>query len=695
MTRNASTCAAEPWPLGRQIVLLLLLTSAAYAALLPAGFVWDDDDYVTANPLLTAEHGLRDIWLTPSATPQYYPLVHTSFWIEQRLWGFEPLGYHVTNVALHLLTCVLLLLSARRLRWHAALLTTLVFALHPLNVQSVAWITERKNVLCGLLFFAALLALLKLHGIGDEAGESQRSRRAWWGGYLLATGLFALALLSKTVACVLPVVWLIGWWASEKRGLARQALLMLPWLLLGGGMGWFTAHLEKLHVGAAGGEWHYSLVERLLIAGRAWWWYVGASVWPVKLAFAYPLWTIDAGDWRAWLWPAGVLAVLGLAWTARKQQGRWPVAALLAFSVTMLPALGFFNIYWQRYYFVANHMVYLALPWLIALLIALLRSAGARLLPARGQFGVAAVLVLLLAAGTVRLNLTYITEEALWRDVLAKYPNTWLASNNLMVILQKQGRIDEAFMQCQAAVAASPTALEPRLNLATLLLDLGRPAAALPEFEAAYGLAPHDERVLLGLARACGALGQAERARTLYAALAQQMRSALAQRPANPAALRLLGIAAAERGHAAEALGAWAQALKLDPSLAADLHFRGGVVLETQQQFPAAAQRYWQALRSGGDHPAPETLDRLARLLLAHPELVRPGQPDALTLADYACQLTGQRAPRYLLTRARAEAAQEQVTRARQSAQQALDLAQQAGFAELEREARELLQRWP
>ena len=163
---------AARWGLG-----LLLLTCLAYIPALSAEFIWDDDDYVTANPVLQeGGRGLVRIWTEPTSLPQWYPLVHTTFWLEAQLWGMSPAGYHIVNVLLHGLSAWVLLIVLRRLEVPGALLAAAVFAVHPVHVESVAWVTERKNVLSLLFALLAVRAWLVWRPLGGDAEDAPRGR---------------------------------------------------------------------------------------------------------------------------------------------------------------------------------------------------------------------------------------------------------------------------------------------------------------------------------------------------------------------------------------------------------------------------------------------------------------------------------------------------------------------------------------
>jgi len=534
----------------RTVALLALLGVATFLAYRPAWHgapVWDDAAHMT-RPQLRPLDGLRRIWLEPGATQQYYPLTHTAFWVQSRLWGDETLGYHLVNVAFHLATSLLLFALLRRLEVPGALLAAAVFALHPVHVESVAWITELKNTLSGALFAAAALAYLRF----DEA----RRKRA----YALALALFVLGLLAKTVVAVLPAALLVAfWWRRGRLEPRRDVLPLVPFFALGLAAGLVTAWVERQYV-IGGLAVHFGLgaKERLLLAGRAIWFYLGKLVWPAELVFLYPRWDLGRPAWWAFLFPAGALLLLVAAWALRKKW-RGPLAALLFFVLALLPALGFVDVYPFRFSYVADHFQYLASLGPIVLACALAaawreRASGAlrRAAPAAALLVLGALVVL-----ASRQSRLYASSETLWRATLERNPGCWLALNNLGVIslerhddaeaerlffeslrwnpeyeaalnncgyvLARKGRVyeaigyyeralaiwpgypdahvnlgnalfvtgrpGEAIGQYGRALAERPDLLEPRNNLALALVAVGKPAEAIPHFEAALGLA--------------------------------------------------------------------------------------------------------------------------------------------------------------------------------------------------------------
>jgi len=377
-----------------------------------SGFIWDDPQYITGNPLLRTLPGLAAIWIHPTALPQYYPLVHTTFWIEYHLAGLNPRLYHIDNILLHGLACILLWRALARIGAPAAWLAAAIFAVHPVNVESVAWASERKNVL-SLVFY-----LLSLHAY--LAFSQQYRARDYW----LALAFFVAALLSKSVTCSLPaaILLIVYWHNGRVRRL--DVLPLIPFFILGMVMACVTATLEKQHVGASGAEWNFTFVDRCLIAGRALWFYAGKLIWPHPLIFIYPRWVGMSFFQSPWLvvYPISALAVILGLWLLRRKIGRGPLVAVLFFAGTLLPALGFINLYPMRYSFVGDHFQYHASIGLIVLAAAGLRYL--RLIPC------AAVLAVL-GSLTWLQSPIYKNQFELWKETSVQNPNSWMVWGNL------------------------------------------------------------------------------------------------------------------------------------------------------------------------------------------------------------------------------------------------------------------------
>ena len=615
-------------------LLLVAAVILVYQPVWHAGFIWDDNDYVTENRTLRDLDGLRQLWFKVGATPQYYPLVHTTFWLEYHVWGLNPSGFHLVNVLLHATGALLLWGVLKRLQLPGAWLAAAIFALHPVQVESVAWITERKNVLSGVFYFAAALAYLRFFERSD-AGERGLRR---WGGYILALVLFAAAMLSKTVTCSLPAALLLVRWWKKGRLHAGDILPLAPFFIIGGGLAWLTVHMERNTVGASGPDWSLSLLERCLIAGRALWFYAGKLVWPARLTFVYPRWEVSTAMGWQWLFPFTALAVVAVLWFGRKRIGRGPLVAVLFFAGTLLPALGFINVYPMRFSFVADHFQYLASVGLITL-----GAAGLyRLGPRQGL----AVWPLALAVLAWQQAHLYRDLETLWRDTLARNPACWIAHNNLGRLLLNTGRGDEAMVHFRQTFQIKPDYADAYYNLGTALAGKGQLQEATSCFEKALRINPDLAQAHYNLATALVRLDRPEEA-------AEQYRSVLRRQPDFTEAHFQLALTLSRLGRAKEAAAQYRQVLKLNPQMTG-------------------------------------ALNNLAWLLASHPDPEVRNGADAVLLAEQACQLTHYRDAIFVGTLGAAYAAAGRFEEAVTTAKMAESMATAAGDEELARKNQKL-----
>ena len=470
----------------RAVFLALLLvgaTIAAYQQVWRAGFIWDDDVYVTANPLLTAADGLKKIWLSLESPSQYFPLIYTSFRLEHALWGFNPMGYHWVNIVLHAANALLLWRLLYLLRIPGAWLAAALFALHPVQVETVAWISERKNVLMGFFYLLALLAWVKFVA-GKHRGEVKF--------YVLALFCFVLALFSKTTACTLPVALLLISWLKRGSISLQRVLQVLPFVVIGIAMGLVSMWWERYHQGTQGELFSLGIADRVLIAARAFWFYLSKLAWPAQLAFNYPRWPISAADPIAYVW-LGACVLLGLAiWILRRWLGRGPEVALTFFVATLAPTLGFVMLYTFRYTFVADHYQYIACIGPLTLCAATITWGFERLGRLKYVFlpVICAALLVPLGWRTWRYGGAYVNEETLWRATLAVNPTSWMAHNNLAILLLHSDRLDQAIAEYNEALRLDPNYAEAHYNLANALLRQGRMAEAQPHYEKAIELNP-------------------------------------------------------------------------------------------------------------------------------------------------------------------------------------------------------------
>ena len=574
---SAASSPPERRPWFGPALLLVGLTVGAYIPALSGGFVWDDDDYVQDNLTLRSLAGLGQIWFQPGATRQYYPLVHTTYWLEYRLWGLDPTGYHVVNVLIHALSAVLVWRLLIRLKVPGAWAAAALFALHPVHVESVAWITERKNTLSGAFYLSAAWAYLRY--------EEARRPRLYWA----ALSLFAAALLSKTVTCTLPAALLLVLWWQGRTPIRRAAVALVPFFILGIALSGVTVWMERHSVGAWGPAWDLSLVERGLIAGRALWFYAAKLLVPLELAFIYPRWNIDATTAGQYLYPASALGVGGLLWALRVRWGRGPLTGALFFAGTLTPALGFFNFYPMLYSFVADHFQYLASLGLLTLAAAGGHRAWTRWgRPAAGPVALALVLALY-SLLTWRQGGVYADLETLWRDTLKKNAGAWIAHNNLANILKERGQLDPAIGHYRQALLLKPGSSQIHLNLADAHQARGEAAAALRHYRRALNAEPNRVEIHLKLGNAL--LGQ-----NAVGEAIDHYRRALQLAPDLALAHSNLGAALALQRQDAEALRHYRRALQLKPDFA-EAHNNLGRLLALQGQFAAAIDHYRRALQ--------------------------------------------------------------------------------------------------
>jgi tetratricopeptide (TPR) repeat protein len=604
-----------------------------YLPALTGGFLWDDDAHVTRQSLRSL-HGLWRIWFEPGATQQYYPLLHSAFWVEHRLWGDSVLGYHLLNVILHAAAAWLLFAILRGMAFPVPRLAALLFALHPVCVESVAWISEQKNTLSAVFYLLSALAYLRFDG----------NRRKSL--YLGALALFILALLTKTVTATLPAALLvIFWWRRGRLGWKRDVLPLVPWFATGLAIGLRTAWVERTLIGAEGADFSFTAAQRIVLAGKVVVFYLHSLVWPAHLMFIYPRWTLDASSGADWLSLGGVIvlvAVLGAI--ARTRRG--PLAGFLIFAGTLFPALGFFNVYPFLFSFVADHFQYLAsLGIIVPAAWGLGWLAGRLAAGAAGRACLMMALPVLLGALSWRQAGIYRDTETLYRATLARNPGAWLIHFNLAVTLgMGPEHIAEAISEYQATVRLKPDHWRAHNNLASALLKLkGRSGDAISEYQEALRYNPNYAEAHNNLAialedvpgrvqEAIGHLRAAIRIRPDYDAAHSNLGSLLMRDP------RMLGEAAAELeaavriapdiaeyhyylgnalslepGRLADAVAQYRAALALKPAYA-EAHSNLGVALAHMPgRVPDAISEYRAALAL--DPGSPEIHANLANAL--------------------------------------------------------------------------------
>lgn len=522
--------------------LLVVLTILAYAPVFRAEFIWDDDMFITDNALLHDADGLRTIWFAPKENPQRYPLLLTLFWLQYRVFGVDPTGYHIVTLFFHVLASLAVWRLAKRVVPAAAPWCALIFALHPMQVQSVAWATELKNTLSGFFYVAALVFWVRHLQVG-EAGGSGRPRRE----YVWALACFTAAILSKTTTSSWPLAAILLAIYLKKPIRPAMLLRLLPTLGLGFFIGWISVVVEHIGYGR-GVPVTLTTAGKIVVAGRSLWFYITKFAWPESLMLVYPRWSVDAANPLQWGWPIGILVGLFLLWRFRRHIGLGPFLCAIFFVVALAPVpfLGINFLY--LYSFVADHFIYIpSLPLVLCAGYGVQRAlAAAPVFPARiVRIG----LVLVLMALTFRHSADFHGLETIWRHNVSLFPNSVVGWMNYGYAVSRRGAFDEEIQAYHNVLSVDPNyapayndmglayvakgdnasaesafrrsleldagLTEARHNLGNVLAQQNRWAEAIPLFEKVLAARPDHLLARLNLSHAYRLEGKPERAKPL------------------------------------------------------------------------------------------------------------------------------------------------------------------------------------
>jgi tetratricopeptide (TPR) repeat protein len=617
------------WWLG--VAGLFILVGLVYVPAFHAGFIWDDDRYVTHNALLSAPDGLWKIWFSAEQPSQYFPLTYSTLYVEHALWGASATGYHVANIVLHCFNALLVWVLLRRLALPGAWFGAALFAVHPVQVESVAWISELKNLQSTFFFLLSLLAWMNF---------TQERERKQWLFYWWSLLLYCLALASKTTACTLPAVLLLVLWLQKRPLGWRTAAEVAPFCVLGLAAGLAAMWWER-HLGHNGNEDGLlpGFFQRLQIPGRALWFYAAKLVWPFGLSFSYPRWDLSFQVLPACLWTAAWgLAGLGL-WLGRHRFGRGPLAVFLFYTTTLLPMLGFFQNYTFRYSLVADHYQYLACIGPLAALVVVLAKTSERWGGGLRLFLVLqSVALLALGALTWKQCGIYRDELTLWHDTLARNPDSFLACDNLGVYYYNHHQLDESVRYLKQASTLNPKGFESFNNLGISLAAQRHLDDAISNYCKALEIAPTYSIAYGNLGNALAKKGRLDEALANY-------QKALQIKPNDILVRNSLAQLFERMGHNREAAGQYREILSLDPQ-------NSGIM---------------------GD---------LALLLATSRDAQVRNGSEALRLAKEACELTQYREPARLSTLAAAYAESGQFDEAAMTARKAEELAISGGDQE-------------
>ncbi len=638
------------------VVLIIAAILLIYSPVFNAGFVWDDKA-VYDNPVMVRTDGLARIWFHPrDLIPyeiHYWPVVHSTFWLEYQFHHGNAGGYHITNVILHIINCLLLWCILRKIRLPGAWFAAVIFAVHPVHVESVAWIVERKDLLSFLFYLLAFQAFLRYR---------RHTRKPI---LLSALVLFLLALLSKSIAITFPLLLLFWEWTQVERPLWRIPRDHIPFWILAGG---YTVLDVTLARTAEVLTFGFSIPEKIIIAGQSIWFYIRQLVFPVEILAVHPRWTIHAGEIIPYIFPVSAIGVLIVLAMLRHRAGKWPIFIAAMYCLTLLPVLGMVTFGFMRYSFVADRFQYLASAFPIAGITALITTAVRHKSPAirRVISFTAAIIVIFLCVGSFQHAGHYRDKLTLFQHTLTKNPDAYIAHYNVAAERAIEGDHNAAVLHFREVQRIQPGHGDTMLQLANSLMTLGRFAEA----ERAYRnyLETHPQKV-----NAYINLGNVVLRQGRMADAIQSYQQALVLDPENSMANNNMGFCLADQNRPAEALICYRKSLKKNPD-SIETHINIARILMKQDDRSVAARHYRKTLRL--DPNQTEALNNLAWILSTGPD---SDPPTAVKLAQRACTVTGWKQAELMDTLVTAYLAAGQHRQAVATAEKALKIAEKAG----------------
>lgn len=681
---------------------LIALTLAAFAPAWTAGWIdFDDNVLILDNPYIRDLAGVWRCWTDPTTPNQdYYPMTFSLWAIEYQLWGYKALGYHLVNVALHLGGVLVLWSILRRLRLYGAWMIAAIFSVHPVQVESVIWAVQTKATLSGLLgltsawfFLTFWLArengTLKLDSSsvsGAPIADPPAAHAVWW-RYGLSLVFFVLAMLSKPLVMTIAAGLVITmWWKRGGRFVANDVKLALPFFVLILPMAALTIWVQKHHIGTSTDAHALTLAERILVAGRALCFYASKLVLPINLGFAYEKWTIDTRIWWQWIYPVIAAAAVIGAWLNRRRLGAGLFAAIMFFIAMLSPSLGFISIYWFLFYYVCDHMQYLAV---IAFAVLLVHGGGQWLMrrvseKGRGITVLATIALFITLVGTtISRGLPYADGYTLWQDAIAQNELAWIPHNNLGFACEKRGEYENAVGHYRRALELERDSISPFESLVRLLHELGRSSEALALFPDRLARQPNSIKVLMMHALVLNGTGKTSEAREVYQRVIGMVKPEEIDLPGKKLDDRAVewrmyatALLAVERY--AEAERAFAQSAQLQPGDKQVHVQRARAILKLDRIQEACEELKLQASIDEPNDPrtTPRHLMMMSLVMSVSRDPTVHNLPVARRAAELAVQLTKQRVPRMLEALALVALAQGDST----TATNAFDLAERVAI---------------
>jgi tetratricopeptide (TPR) repeat protein len=581
-THDKITRSSWNWVIGACLVAVTLLV---YLPVWHAGFIMDDDINITGNSCVSGPLGLGGIWSSRAA--DYFPLTLTSFWFLHALWGDSPLPYHLLTLLFHVADTLLLWRVLSCLDVRGAWIGASLWALHPVQVESVAWVSELKNTQSAFFYLASILGFLHWRGMTQE-GRRGEAIRAYT--FALLCGL--LAMLSKSSTVMLPAVLSLCWWWREKNWRIRDTLQLAPFFLASLAFALWTISSEKIHAGAVGKIWDAGVGERLIMAGRAFWFYLGKLLWPAKLSFIYPRWEMSGGsafEFAVALIPLLCMVAL-LIFLYPKMRHPWIHASFFAFAyftISLFPILGFFDVAFFRLSRVADHFQYLASMGPLSLAGAglMVSCEGVMPLGFYRLFRCNAAILLsgLLAILSFNKCQEYKSPMTLWRATILNNPRSPIAHNNLGFALWQSGDLTGFISELNTALSIDPNCPDALNNMGKLMLQRGDMREGLEYFTKSLSAYERNSEAENNIGSILSSLGNS-------ALALPHFYKALKMTPENMEVENNLGNTLLQTGQLSDALMHLQRAVSLNPHYAVARYNLGRCLLLSGRQQEALAQ---------------------------------------------------------------------------------------------------------
>lgn len=556
-------------------ISFFILVTFVYVGAINGGFIWDDITFIINNPTIQANDAFYRIWFSKDSV-DYWPIVYSLFRFEWLCFGVNPVGYHLVNFAIHSFSCTIFWRILVKLNCPYPLFVAFVFCIHPVNVEAVAWIFQAKTILSAAFVLVSTLFYLK---ITDGKG---------WRNYLLSLAFFLLANLTKISVVTWPLVF-IGYelFISHYKICLKIIKKVAPFFIVSLIFGilnvlWYTSY-SKLSASEVIRDDHF--LSRLLGAGQNIVFYLYKALIPLDLNFIYPRWNILGEGFWTWL-PSSMIAIFLFFFIVKRKS--LPLFGIFLFYllITLFPVLGFIDIYFMRYSWVADHYFYLGL---IGLIVAVITFVSNHINSKKIKTIFASVFSLICIILSMSRATVFLSEEDLWKDTLKKNPDAWFVHNTYGLALATKGNLNEGIAHFNRALKIKPDYIEAHNNLGDALIAQGKWDDAILEFNEAIRIKPDFAEAHYNL----GFIFVAQRKipEALY-----QYSEAIRLKPKYVEAHYNLGLALMNSGKTIEAVSHFVEAIKIKPELA-EAHNSYGFILFSQGKYDEANSEFAEAIK--------------------------------------------------------------------------------------------------